>query len=141
MNTKLPYSLIHKYLLENDTQFNPNLSKTVNILEYSRKIAKFAEHFTIIDKNCIIGFAAVYMNDVSSQIAYLTYINIGREEQGKGYGKKMLEEIINLAKNRDYFFLKLEVSKKNVGAILFYKKNNFKIIEENETSFFMIKEI
>lgn len=142
MRKRQTFQFIRKYLIDNDKQFVPKLSNIVDIDEYSKKISNLAEHFILFeDDNDIIGFAAVYCNDLSRKIAYLTYINIADKKKGKGYGKKLLSEIIKYAKTSKFKKLKLEVSKKNIPAISFYYKNKFEIIEENEKTFFMIKTI
>lgn len=54
--------------------------------------------------------------------------------QGKGLGKKLINKFIGTLKEFNIPALHLEVGKKNVGAIEFYKKMGFHIINEYENS-------
>lgn len=54
--------------------------------------------------------------------------------QGKGLGRKMIETFIQKLKNGNVSGLHLEVGKKNIGAIEFYKKIGFHQIVEYDYS-------
>ncbi|MCF6185624.1 MAG: GNAT family N-acetyltransferase [Bacteroidales bacterium] len=142
MRNKQTYDTIKNYIYDNNNQFSPKLSELVDIDKYARKLENLAEHFLLYNKNEeISAFAAVYFNDYNTNIAFLTYINVNKNEQGRGLGNKLLREIIEFAKNNKFKELKLEVSKSNLSAKSFYEKNKFKVTDENKTSFFMSKKI
>ena len=97
MRKKQTYQFIRKYLIDNDKQFMPKLSNIVDIDEYSKKISNLAEHFILLeDDNDTIGFAAVYCNDLSRKIAYLTYINIADKKKEKDTEKNYYLKLLNM---------------------------------------------
>ena len=55
-------------------------------------------------------------------------ISINKDYQGKGYGKKLLHNLIKKLKDRAIGQLILEVRKSNQAAITFYLKHGFEEI-------------
>lgn len=62
---------------------------------------------------------------------------IKKKYQGKGIGKRIIEEIISKAESKE-LPIKLSVLKRNKAQEL-YKRLGFKIIREDKESYFMIK--
>ena len=62
---------------------------------------------------------------VAANESHLLTIVVPEDEQGKGYGKKMLEEMIKLAKNNDANDMYLEVRMSNKAAIQLYHQRGF----------------
>lgn len=69
---------------------------------------------------------------------YIAGIFVKEEEQSKGIGKELLNFVKNIKKE-----LSLNVYKKNIKAVNFYKRENFHVINEGideaagEKEFFM----
>ena len=59
------------------------------------------------------------------------------EYQGKGYGKQMMNALIDIFNNTDIDTLYLTVDKENSKAISMYKKYSFNIIDEEESYYIM----
>lgn len=87
------------------------------------------------DKNKIIGFSALCDGDESGDVfewigtknsQFLTRFAISVDYLGLGYGKLLLKEIIELAKNKGFETIKLAVAKVNIPAISLYEKFGFK---------------
>ena len=62
------------------------------------------------------------------------HINLLPITQGKGLGRKMMNRFIEKLKELNSPALHLEVGKTNVGAIAFYKKMGFQIIQDYKLS-------
>ena len=62
----------------------------------------------------------------------ITNIAVKKDYQRKGYGQKMLETLINEAKNNKCDYVHLEVRCNNEPAYNLYKKNGFKIVRKRE---------
>ena len=62
---------------------------------------------------------------VAADESHLLTIVVPETEQGKGYGKKMLEEMIRLAKKNDANDMYLEVRISNKAAIQLYHQRGF----------------
>ena len=61
----------------------------------------------------------------ASHIAYLGGLAIHPAYAGKGFGVKMMQEIIELANQKDYKRIELSVSTENIRAIKLYKTVGF----------------
>ena len=61
----------------------------------------------------------------------LERIYVIREFQGRGFGKEILEKVIEMGKNKMKHFLWLGVWQKNLKAIEFYKTHGFKIFDSH----------
>ena len=96
-----------------------------------------------IDDNKIVG--AVWtriMNDyghIDDNTPSLA-ISLYEEYRGKGYGTKLMINILELLKNKGYKNVSLSVQKENYATKL-YLNVGFKIINENEEEYIMIKEL
>lgn len=60
---------------------------------------------------------------------FLTRFAINVDYLNMGYGKKLLEEMIHIAKNKDMDSIKLAVAKVNIPAIRLYEKYGFKKVD------------
>ena len=87
----------------------------------------------ILNKNCkyiiaktddgeILGFAGILIN---VDIVEIMNIVVRKNYRRNGVGQKLLDELINLAKETNLNNLSLEVNSKNVPAIKLYEKNGF----------------
>ena len=119
-----------------------SLFERVNIDEYSFKLAENASVIVAIENDKIIGFLSLYLNDNISNIAYITLIGVSLDYQNQGYGSKLLNYAIKLAKSNDMKYIKLEVDNSNRQAKNFYFKNGFVLDSFSaRDSSFLIKSI
>lgn len=79
-----------------------------------------SETYLAINEGDIVGFISMVGN-------YLAAIFVQTNMQGYGIGKKLL----NYVKERRAT-IQLKVYKENTNSVNFYKKQNFKILSENE---------
>jgi ribosomal protein S18 acetylase RimI-like enzyme len=96
-----------------------------------------------IDDNKIVG--AVWtriMNDYGhiDDNAPSLAISLYEEYRGKGYGTKLMINILELLKNKGYKNVSLSVQKENYATKL-YLNVGFKIINETEEEYIMVKEL
>lgn len=89
--------------------------------------------YALYHHDTVVGVAAIeYIpeNDLEDK-HWIPRFMIGAEFQGKGYGKKAMEALINMiSKHDDCERIRLSVVPENVGAIAFYEKVGFKMTEE-----------
>ena len=76
----------------------------------------------------------IWKNELSDYPAHL-HIDLLSSTQGKGVGRKIMETFFNKLIELDIPAVHLEVGKRNIGAIEFYKKIGFHLIHEYEYSF------
>ena len=95
------------------------------------------------DKNCnclvvedggrIVGFGALVLNVVPCRgyIAKIEDMVIDEKYRGQGLGKKLMQELIKIAKKKKIKIVNLTSRPKRVGAIKLYKSLGFKLLETN----------
>ena len=64
-------------------------------------------------------------------------ISLYREYRGRGIGTKLMQEMLNLLKEKGYKRASLAVQKANY-AVRMYKKVGFEIVDENEEEYIMV---
>lgn len=84
---------------------------------------KLANYFVAKDNDKIIGYAGFWQ--VADE-GGITNIAVDKEYRRKGIAKKLIEEMIKSAKEKDLSLLTLEVRKSNLPAISLYEKYGFK---------------
>lgn len=115
---------IYDYLRKMDDFFCPKLSNVVDIKKYSKKISINAVNIFACNHGIDIGMVAFYINTLEKKV-FITSISVLPEYQKKGVGFIFLEKIEQMAKKKEIFEIELEVNKKNIVGMDFYKKNKF----------------
>ncbi|KIO51976.1 GNAT family N-acetyltransferase [Flavobacterium hibernum] len=85
--------------------------------------------YLISDSESIIGFIGIEHNYKNEAITKIHKIYLLPETQGKGIGKKVFDEIQNMALENNSKALLLNVNRFNT-ALGFYKKIGFQVAEE-----------
>ncbi|GAB1152044.1 MAG: GNAT family N-acetyltransferase [Shewanella algae] len=135
------YKLVYELLSRVDADFNPPLSSSLDLVEYSKKICTNASLFKKIKNNSLIGLCAIYATDKSNFQAYLTMLAIDPVYRGLGLAKELLTEMEEYVLSQGFKCIRLEVYKTNVGAFLMYKSFGYEIVEESCSSYFLQKKI
>lgn len=132
---------ILNHLVRCDKLFNTPLSKKVDMLEYSKKIFTLASRVEYWDGMELRGLIAIYLNDFNSLKAFITNVTIENNLQSQGLGSKMLNVAFNLAVEKGFKVVSLEVDSKNIRAIRFYETNGFVIIRKVNSNYLMGKKL
>ena len=77
----------------------------------------------------ILGFAGILIN---VDIVEIMNIVVKKSCRNQGIGKKLLEELINLARKTKLEIINLEVNSKNIPAINLYQSFGFKNIRDKK---------
>jgi L-phenylalanine/L-methionine N-acetyltransferase len=132
---------MHRKATQNDLQFiydlymhpqvNPFLLyEQMNIEEFKYIFDKLLENeikYIFMDENgTSVGMFKLYpLTYRASHIAYLGGLAIHPTYAGKGFGLKMMQEIIDFANKQGYKRIELSAATENLGAIKLYKKVGF----------------
>ncbi|MFD6510447.1 MULTISPECIES: GNAT family N-acetyltransferase [unclassified Bacillus (in: firmicutes)] len=83
--------------------------------------------FAIYDRDLIVGFIMQAFVQETTDMYWINGFIIDKKQQGKGYGKAALQEIINLIKNRfkECKEIRLTVHKDNISAKKLYERYGF----------------
>jgi len=120
------YDEIYRALLDISSAYTPPLITSIkNLSEYALKLVDNAEVFIAKDES-ILGFIAVYSNDLSNKTGYITQVGVKSIAQSTGIGKRLMNEAYSICKEKGMQKIKLEVRKSNIKAIKFYQKEGFK---------------
>ena len=91
----------------------------------------------VYDEDELSGYVKLCDSIVPDKLKSFAVLEIARiysikEKIGKGVGKKLLEESIAIAKQKNKQLIWLGVWKQNARAIAFYQKNGFEIFGEQD---------
>ncbi|WP_178088729.1 GNAT family N-acetyltransferase [Plesiomonas shigelloides] len=137
--TEVNHSLIYQLLIKVDSDFNPPLSLSLDLDEYSKKIASKAILFTCFNDKSIIALCAIYATDKKYSQAYLTLLAVDPAFRGVGLAKKLMSEMEAYVLDAGFKYVKLEVYKTNISALSMYRRLGYEIVEESPNSYFLKK--
>ena len=120
---------------------NTPISHDVNIVEYTHKVFTHATLFIARENDAIIGLCIVYINDLMSRQAYVTYLYVDENFRNKGIGRTLLETAIEYSRNQKFDTIALEVRKDNFSAKRLYSSLGFMTYQETDRSYYMQKAI
>lgn len=120
------FNRILSFLKNADGDFSTKLSLRVDLQEYSEKLALKAFNLFFSYLNNDIAHAAFYFNEKDSQI-FITSIAIIDEYRGRGFGKKMLNEIEIFALFKGVELLELEADCSSNKILNFYSEFGFEL--------------
>ncbi len=134
---KLPEKEITYFLKKIKKNYIPSLDTVVNIGEYSKKISNNATQFISYNDKKLIGLLACYLNDSEGKTAYITILGVLEEYQGLGIASKLLDKLINEAREKKFEKIRLAVYYKNKKAIDLYKKKGYSVIRKEASKYIM----
>lgn len=120
-----------------DSSFVQELSRRVDIVEYSHKIAEKALRFEAWLEDKLIGLVAVYCNAADKKVAFVTNVSVLSEMQGKGIGHQLMQNCITHVKLLGFFCLELEVEGSNSVARRLYEKLGFRVRSTDSNTLIM----
>lgn len=123
-------------------RFSTTLRSLMRGEEFRKEMAiKFSKYGNVLVaedyKGCICAFVAYYANDFNTEEAFISMIAVLPPYRKNGYGKRLLNLVIQEAREKKMKSVCLEVEKSNNNAIEFYRKNSFYIMKITENSNFM----
>lgn len=107
--------------IKNNLQIDFDEFWNANILESELKNDN-SLYFVAKNEKEVLGFVGIINN---IDFVEISNIVVRKDLRNKGIGNKLLEKIIEIAKEMKKEKILLEVNEKNEGAIKLYEKNNF----------------
>ena len=95
--------------------------------DWEERIPLFSDvpSFIVSDGNKDVGWI---MYNIEDQVCFIDIIVLLPPERRKGYGKTIMQDILNC--NPEICIFKLDVQQRNLPAIAFYKGLGFQIVSE-----------
>lgn len=128
---------ITEHLMFCDKTFIPPLRERVEIYNYAHKITTHATRFELWANDNLVGLVAMYCNDYEKRIAYITSISVLSRWQCQGVASQLIQRCISHASKQGFFYVSLEVNRRNRPAVTLYKKYGFSIYRSNDQSYIM----
>ena len=113
------------------------LSQKIDLEEYSKKIVRNADVFLALDNESIVGIVVGYNNDKELKISNMSILVVLNEYQGKGIARKLVNNFLDLAKNKK--MEKVKLSTVDARALKLYESLNFKIVREENEIYYLEK--
>jgi GNAT superfamily N-acetyltransferase len=123
---KKDISNVLKIVLETKASTNKNEAKKIMELSLVPGIKPLnPNYYVLVLDDEIIGISGLYYDyEDPKDVLWMDYFAVKPELQRKGYGTKLLENLIDICKRKKV--RRLCVFTDNNGAIEFYKKNGFR---------------
>jgi ribosomal protein S18 acetylase RimI-like enzyme len=128
---------IDAHLNDCKNNFVPALDKTIDIFEYSKKIAKHSITFEAWFSGRLVGLVAAYLNDTKNKKGFITNVSTSSDFSGIGIGSHLIENCIEYAKRHDFNEISLEVNAGNKSAVKLYEKFDFTKSDAPDENIFM----
>ncbi len=112
------------FLYEIDAIMVPKLSERVEMASYAGKLAQKAETLFISENGNDIASCSVYCN---TETGFITSIAVNDKYARRHIGTDMLSSVKQHARKLGCKKILLEVHCQNIGALSFYKKNEFAV--------------
>lgn len=124
-----------------DEMFVPPKWTESRLKLYADKLANNARWITLADDvtSQKMGCCAYYLNE-ENQFAYISIIAIAKAFRGRGYGKQIIQRLVESVSGR-YHYILLEVSKSNNRGLGLYRQYGFEIKEDRGEKLLMQKEL
>lgn len=129
------------FIRDMDKFFKPSIAARMNLNEYVQKLKAHGIMLGSFGPNqavaSLIGF---YANDQASQAAFISYLAVDPELQGKQMGKALVQRAMTLAALRGMKSIKVTTWAENSGALKLYHQLGFEetdrqITDERTTVF------
>lgn len=117
------------------------LSKRVNIASYVDKILDNGEMFLLFERYKIYGIIAFYANNLITKKAFLIIVSLLPNVQGMGYGKKLIQVMLNRCVFLEMDSVELMIHESNKNAIFLYKRFGFVTVSSDEKVLKMVVNI
>lgn len=122
-----------------DQSFVDPLSSTVDLVAFSEKIRKMAFTVEAWEGKELVGLGALYLNDPTLEKGFFTHLGVLPTLQKAGLGKRLMKWAVEIADEKGFKEVGLEVYGVQQGAIRMYGTLGFVVVENSEVKWKMIR--
>ncbi|KRB81845.1 GNAT family N-acetyltransferase [Noviherbaspirillum sp. Root189] len=133
-------SLIHQiktFLEETDNDFTPPGSARTDLAVYAEKMARNAAVFASYDAGKMVAMTAIYCNDPSCRIAYMTLAAALPEYRRLRLVSGLIQTAIEYLQRRRFKILQLRIDHGNDRAFRLYRSLGFWVVQEEPQGYLM----
>ncbi|MFA0254820.1 GNAT family N-acetyltransferase [Vibrio breoganii] len=117
---------ITEFVISNDSQFVPNLSSRVDLVQYVKKIMENGLWVGEKDNETIYSLLGGYINE---DFAYISYLCVDIYHQKKGLATILMNEFVDICKRKGIKRINLTVREVS-GAYKLYQSLSFKPVKQ-----------
>ena len=121
--TKDDYSMGHLELYKQLTYINPEKIDQYTYEQFIDKLNDRHMIFVLIDQGKIVGSATIFIEEKLirdiSKVAHIEDVVIDKNCRGMGYGKMIIDYLVNIAKNNNCYKVILDC---DINNQIFYEK-------------------
>ena len=110
-----------------------------NVTLFAQKIVSSASIIALFDEGQLAAFVSYYANSTQDEFAFINMLCVGAAHRRGGLARTLVAAAISAASRKGFSEIRLEVSKNNTAAYIFYEKLLFEIVEVRETSFLLAR--
>ncbi len=118
------------FIRENEYLLPDPYSDHVDVEQYAQKLNSLGEGWGVIKDGKLVAFCGGYINDLTTQKAYLQLLLVSEKWHKRGLGTLLIKTFYNYAQNLCFQQIQLTVAKRNAKALSLYIKNGFIVSEE-----------
>lgn len=122
---------VFEYLQKVDKDFPQPLSDRVDLFEYAKKMIDNGIVVLEKDRDKIMAMGVVYANDYDTGEAYWSMLSVCSEYSGRGLGKKIMNKICDICKEKGFKIVTLHTNISNTVAFRMYENRGFKVCERD----------
>jgi len=126
---------IEAHLRECDARFSPRLSARVDIGDYARKLASFADRMEIWQEGRLVGLVAAYLNNQETRRGFVSSVSVTSDCEGAGLASQLMQKCIHIAQDKGCEKLDLEVGGDDERTKSFYLRHGFALSGEGRSGF------
>ena len=130
---------IERHLRECDNRFLLPLSDRVDLGEYAVKIARLADRFELWEQDRLVGLVAVYLNNTTSRLGYISSVSLCSDYTGKGLGSDLVQRCCHAARDKGLSGLLLEVAEGDSNTRNFYSRLGFELSGTEQNGFLQMQ--
>lgn len=112
-------------MIKVDKLFPIPLSEREKLIVLASKFEQYGTISCVREKGKIIALCAGYTNDLKNRLGYISVVASLPEYTNKGYGKIVVQNFIEKAKETGMKSIHLYVDKENSAALHMYRKLGF----------------
>ena len=126
---------VESHLRECDERFSPHLSARVDLVDYARKLASFADRFEVWRGSRLVGLVAAYVNDAETRQGFISSVSVCADVEGGGLASELVRKCVQHAREKGCESLGLEVGEGDRRTQAFYLKHGFGLSGKGRSGF------
>lgn len=124
-NETITRSELYHFLCQTDQFFPVPISQKQDLESYAKKLCERADIIAYREKGQLSGVIAGYITRSVDEMAYVSFISVLPEKQGRGIGTQLIKSFIKMSRIQNKKAVHLYAVQENSRAMAMYKKLGF----------------